>query len=113
MPIGTLDRTPPPFFRQGASALSKLMLFAAMALFLMVADTRFKLTGPMRMTIASMLYPLQWGVVKPVQWTREGIAHLQSLRSAQEDAQNYHEQLRLQSPRVQQFEQLALENERL
>lgn len=113
MPIGTLDRTPPPFFRQGASALSKLMLFAAMALFLMVADTRFKLTGPMRMTIASVLYPLQWGVVKPLQWTREGIAHLQSLRSAQEDAQNYHEQLRLQSPRVQQFEQLALENERL
>lgn len=113
MPIGTLDRTPPPFFRQGASALSRLMLFAAMALFLMVADTRFKLTGPMRMTIASVLYPLQWVVIKPVQWAGEGLDHVQSLRRAQQDAQSYHEQLRLQSPRVQQFEQLALENERL
>lgn len=113
MPLGTLDRSPPAFFRQGASALSRLMLFSAMALFLMVADTRFHLTGPMRMTIASVLYPLQWVVVKPVQWAREGVDHVQSLRSAQEDAQSYHEQLRLQSPRLQQFEQLALENERL
>ena len=42
MPFGTLDRTPPPFFKQGPSALSKLMFFSALALFLMVADTRFK-----------------------------------------------------------------------
>jgi rod shape-determining protein MreC len=34
-----LDRTPPPFFKQGPSALSKLMVCSALALFLMVADT--------------------------------------------------------------------------
>lgn len=113
MPLGTLERTPPPFFRQGASALSKLMLFSALALFLMVADTRFQLTGPMRVTIATMLYPLQWALLQPVQWSRDVIQHVQSLHSAQEDAQSFHEQLRLQAPRVQQFEQLALENERL
>lgn len=113
MPLGTLDRTPPPFFRQGASALSKLMLFSALALFLMVADTRFRLTGPIRATIATVLYPLQWALLQPVQWTRDGINHLQSLRRAQEDAQSYREQLRLQSPRVQQYDQLLLENERL
>jgi rod shape-determining protein MreC len=113
MPIGTLDRSPPPFFRQGASALSRLIFFSALALFLMVADTRFKRTGPVRMTVASVLYPLQMLVVKPVQWSREGVQHVQSLHSAQEDAESYHEQLRLQAPRVQQYEQLALENERL
>ena len=36
MPLGTLDRTPPPFFKQGPSALSKLMVFSAIALFLML-----------------------------------------------------------------------------
>lgn len=113
MPLGTLDRTPPPFFRQGASALSKLMLFSAMALFLMVADTRFNVTGPVRMTIASVIYPLQWALLQPVTWTRDGFHHVQSLRSAQEDAHTLSEQLRLQSPRVQQFDQLAQENERL
>lgn len=113
MPLGTLERTPPPFFRQGASALSRLIFFSALALFLMVADTRFKLTGPLRVAIASVLYPFQLAVLKPVQWTRDGFQHVQTLHSAQEDAESYHEQLRLQSPRVQQFEQLALENERL
>lgn len=113
MPLGTLDRAPPPFFRQGASALSKLMLFSAMALFLMVADTRFKLTGPVRVAIASVLYPLQWALLQPVQWSRDGFSHLQSLRSAQEDATTYREQLRLLGPRVQQFDQLSQENDRL
>ena len=113
MPLGTLDRTPPPFFRQGASALSKLMLFSAMALFLMVADTRFKLTGPIRVSIATVLYPVQWALLQPVQLTRDGFHNLQSLRSAQDDAQLLREQLRLQSPRAQQYEQLALENEHL
>lgn len=113
MPLGTLDRSPPPFFRQGASALSKLMLFSALALFLMVADTRFRLTGPIRVTIATVLYPVQWALVQPVTWVRDGFHQMQSLRGAQEDAQTFREQLRLQSPRVQQFDQLAQENARL
>lgn len=113
MPLGTLDRTPPPFFRQGASALSKLMLFSALALFFMVADTRFGLTGPIRVAVATLLYPLQWALVQPVQWSRGGVQNLQSLRHAQEDAELLREQLRLLTPRTQQYEQLALENERL
>ena len=41
MPLGTLDRRPPPFFHQGPSALTRLAVFSAVALFLMAADTRF------------------------------------------------------------------------
>jgi rod shape-determining protein MreC len=103
MPLGSLDRTPPPFFRQGASALSRLMLFSALALFLMVADTRFKLTGPIRMTIASVLYPVQWALVQPVQWSRDVFGNLQSLRSAQDDAQLLREQLALENERLRQL----------
>ncbi|MDP2743120.1 MAG: rod shape-determining protein MreC, partial [Hydrogenophaga sp.] len=57
MPLGTLDRTPPPFFKQGPSALSKLLVFSALALFLMVADVRFQVTGPVRSAMATVLYP--------------------------------------------------------
>jgi rod shape-determining protein MreC len=46
MPLGTLDRTPPPFFRQGTSALTKLAVFSALAVFLMAADSRLKYTQP-------------------------------------------------------------------
>ena len=59
MPLGTLDRTPPPFFRQGPSALTKLALCSALAVFLMVADTRFTLTQPLRALLATALHPIQ------------------------------------------------------
>ena len=36
MPLGTLDRSPPPFFKQGPSALTKLIVFGALGLLLMV-----------------------------------------------------------------------------
>ena len=57
MPLGTLDRTPPPFFNQGPSALSKLIFFSALALFLMVADARFNIVQPVRAAIGAVLYP--------------------------------------------------------
>src|SRR5438270_1622075 len=53
MAIGTLDRTPPPFFRQGPSALTKLTFCSALAVLLMAADTRFEITRPMRAAVAS------------------------------------------------------------
>ena len=54
MPLGTLDRSPPPFFKQGPSALSKLMVCSALALFLMVADARFRITQPIRAAVAEL-----------------------------------------------------------
>ena len=66
MPLGTLDRTPPPFFKQGPSALSKLMVCSALALFLMVADARFRLTEPVRSAMATVLFPAQWVAMRPV-----------------------------------------------
>ena len=59
MALGTIDRTPPPFFRQGPSALTKLALFSALAVFLMAADTRWQLTQPVRAALATALLPLQ------------------------------------------------------
>src|SRR5919112_1931991 len=45
MALGTLDRTPPPFFRQGPSSLTKLSFCSALAVFLMVAGGREYLGG--------------------------------------------------------------------
>lgn len=113
MPLGTLDRTPPPFFRQGPSALSKLMLFSALALFLMVADTRFKLSGPIRVAVAAVLYPVQWLVMRPIEMARGGGAYFTSLADAQNAQAQAEKRLALQAQRAGQVEQLALENDRL
>ncbi len=113
MPLGTLDRSPPPFFKQGQSALSKLMVFSAVALFLMVADTRFKLTGPIRVAVAAVLYPVQWLVMRPIEMARGGGAYFMALDTAQQAEQDAKKRLALQSQRAAQVEQLGLENERL
>ena len=83
MPLGTLDRTPPPFFRQGPSALSKLTVFSALAVFLMVADARFGVTQPVRAVLANVLYPAQWLLLQPVGWIKAGAGYFQSLQAAQ------------------------------
>ncbi len=113
MPLGTLDRSPPPFFKQGPSAFSKLMVFSAVALFLMVADTRFKLTGPIRVAVATALYPVQWLVMRPIEMVRGGGAYFTSLDAAQRGETEAKKRLALQSQRAAQVEQLGLENERL
>jgi rod shape-determining protein MreC len=113
MPLGTLDRTPPPFFRQGASALSKLIVCSALALFLMVADTRFKLTQPLRIMIAAVVYPVQWLVMRPVLLAQDVVSYFQSLKGSQFAAEAARQKLGLQSQRANQVEQLTLENARL
>ena len=113
MPLGTLDGTPPPFFRQGPSAVSKLAFFSALALFLMVADTRFKIVQPLRAGLATALYPVQWAIMQPLTWAGKGGQYFQSLETAQSNEDAAHRKLNLLSVRATQVEQLALENSRL
>ena len=113
MPLGTLDRSPPPFFKQGPSALSKLVVFSALALFLMVADVRFKLTAPIRAAIATALYPVQWLILQPVNAAGEVRNFFQSLHTAQASEGDALRRLAAQAERSLQVEQLDLENRRL
>jgi rod shape-determining protein MreC len=113
MPLGTLDRTPPPFFKQGPSALSRLLVFSAAALFLMVADTRFQVSQPLRAGVATVLYPLQWLALRPVLAVRYTGEYFESLASAKADEEQARTRLAMQSQRANQVEELLLENKRL
>lgn len=113
MTLGTIDRTPPPFFRQGPSALTKLMVFSALALFLMVADTRFQVTQPLRAALATVLHLPQRWLSWPVQaWSgaADYAAGLQRALSAEEAARG---DLMRQAERALRVEQLQAENDRL
>lgn len=113
MPLGTLDRSPPSFFKQGPSALSKLMFFSALALFLMVADTRFRITQPVRAVLATALYPVQWLALQPVRAVRGSGEYFTSLSQANSSSEEARKKLALQSLRAGQVEQLLQENDRL
>lgn len=113
MPLGTLDRTPPPFFKQGPSALTKLMVFSAVALFLMVADARFALMRPLRAAVATVLYPVQWAALGPVRLVQGGSVYLDSLTEVQARADAAERRMAEQSQRAGQSDLLQLENAQL
>ncbi|HMN91939.1 MAG TPA: rod shape-determining protein MreC [Hydrogenophaga sp.] len=113
MPLGTLDRTPPPFFRQGPSALSKLVVFSAVSVFLMVADLRLGLTPPLRAAIATALYPVQWTVMRPIQAAGNVGNYFTSLHRAQQTEAEALRRLAAQADRHLQLEQLEQENRQL
>jgi rod shape-determining protein MreC len=113
MSLGTFDRTPPPFFRQGPSALTKLAFFSALALFLMVADTRFEYARPLRAGIATALLPVQRVLSVPVQAWQSGSEYLRGLNSALANEKAAQAQLAQQSEKAASAERLVHENARL
>ncbi|MEY4294346.1 MAG: hypothetical protein RLY82_34 [Pseudomonadota bacterium] len=113
MPYGSLDRTPPPFFKQGPTSLSKLLLLSALALFLMVADNRFEFGKIVRASLATALNPVVNTVLKPVAAAQDSFRYLDTLNNVKLSEQDAHKKLLLLSQRANQVETLALENSRL
>ena len=113
MSLGPFDRDTPPFFRQGASALTKLLLCAALALFLMVADARFKLAMPARASLALALHPLQSLLLAPVDAWESMQDYLRGTESARDAESLARRQLVQQAERLSRAEQLQAENQRL
>jgi len=113
MSLGTIDRTPPPFFRQGPSALTKLAFFSALALFLMVADTRFEFARPLRAAIATVLLPVQRVLNVLVQLWQGGADYMRGLNAALASEKAAQAQLAQQAEKSARAERLERENERL
>lgn len=113
MPLGTLDRSPPPFFKQGASAVSKLLVFSALAVFLMVADLRFQVTQPIRVVVSTVLFPFQWLALQPVRAIDSGLEYFTSLHEALGRASDLEKRLAEQFQRSAKVEQLSQENQQL
>lgn len=113
MAVGLLDRTPPPFFRQGTSALTKLCFCWALALLLMVADARFRVIGPLRAAVATLLQPVERVLAVPVIAAREAATYLSGLEQARAAESEARRRLAALSDRAYKVEQLEVENTRL
>ncbi len=113
MPLGTLDRRPPPFFHQGPSALTRLAVFSAVALFLMAADTRFAVTRPLRSGLQMLLLPLERALAVPLQITHAGGEYIGGLHAAQANLSRAELALTAQSAKAARVDALTAENIRL
>ena len=110
MPLGSLERFPPPFFKQGTSALTKLVMFSALSFGLMFADQHYNIVQPARWVLSLIVFPVQWVALRPqALWD-----HFDDVFESKQDALSAVEQARSQllnqSVRASQVEQLMLEN---
>ena len=113
MALESLDRSPPPFFRVGFAPLTKLVFFGALSVVLMFGDKQLQFTQPIRAGLATLVLPVQWLVLQPGQALAAIGQHFESLDQAQKNLQRNQAQAVQQSMRVQQVEQLQLENQHL
>lgn len=113
MPIGTLDRTPPPLFKQGPSALSQVIFFVALCIFLMVADARFRLLEPVRAVSATLMLPAQRTLTVPVDAWHVANDYMAGVTVARNNEQQALQRLAAQSELAMSAERIGDENRRL
>jgi len=113
MPPDTLERAAPVLFRQELSVLSRCALYSALSLLLMVTDARWSVTEPLRQVFATLLYPLQWLVLQPVELVQRSLGYVQALHTAQGEASQAQQALADMAVRAGQSDQLARENAQL
>lgn len=67
-----MQHSPPPLFKQGASARVKVVFFTVFSLSLLLVDSRVKSLGPLRQVVGTALYPLQMLALAP----RDGLSNV-------------------------------------
>lgn len=108
-----MDRSPPPFFKQGPSANVRLAFFSLLAIALLIVDARFDTLSKLRQGIATVLYPVQRTLLVPRELAGSLSGHFVEIdRLRAENA----EMRRIEAANARallQTEQLASENARL
>ena len=108
-----MDRSPPPFFRQGPSANARLLFFGLLSLALLIADARFDALGGLRQGIGNVLYPLQRVLLMPRDALAVAASYTTEITALREENAELKRIEGLNAKALLQIEQLANENKRL
>jgi rod shape-determining protein MreC len=60
-----MEYSPPPLFKQGASARAKVVIFSLVAIGLLLGDAHFNSLKVIRQFVGTALYPLQQAALLP------------------------------------------------
>ncbi|HYD97498.1 MAG TPA: rod shape-determining protein MreC [Noviherbaspirillum sp.] len=108
-----MDYSPPPLFKQGASARAKVVFFSLIALILLVADSRLRSLGAIRQVVGTVLYPLQVVALLPRDAAYMVGDYFSSLSAMQKENRGLKEQQIANGHTLQQVQQLSAENAHL
>ena len=108
-----MEYSPPPLFKQGASARVKVVFFSLVAIMLLVIDARLQSLSLVRQVVGSALYPLQMLAVAPRDAVNSMGDYFTQLSTLQKENAALKRAQLAQSLSVQQDQQLKLENAQL
>lgn len=108
-----MEYSPPPLFKQGASARAKMVFFALIALILLTVDSHVRALGVVRQVVSTALYPLQVVALAPRDAFRYVGGYVTSLSDLQEENAKLRLQQTLDARALQQGQQLLTENTQL
>jgi rod shape-determining protein MreC len=108
-----MEYSPPPLFKQGASARAKMMFFALIAVALLMADSRLRSLATVRQAVGTALYPLQVVAMLPRDGFFAVTDYFASLNRLTSENQRMREQQVLNAQMLQQARQLLAENSQL
>lgn len=108
-----MQYSPPPLFKQGASARVKVVFFALFAIVLLLVDSHLRSLGLIRQVVGTVLYPLQMVALMP----RDAVYRVGDYFASVSTLQNEVREIRLQQIQnariIQQSQQLLAENAQL
>ena len=108
-----MEYSPPPLFKQGASARVKVVFFSLIAIALLFADARLRSLTMVRQVVGTVLYPLQMAALFPRDLAMGVGDYFTSLSSVERENMALKRQQAANAQMLQQAQQLAAENNQL
>ncbi|MDB5798929.1 MAG: mreC [Paucimonas sp.] len=108
-----MEYSPPPLFKQGASARLKVIVFAILAVSLLAVDSRVRALGAIRQAVGVALYPVQMVALAPRDAALAVGNYFYTLSSIERENALLKRQQLANAHKLQQGQQLLAENAHL
>jgi rod shape-determining protein MreC len=108
-----MEYSPPPLFKQGASARVKMMVFACISIALLLVDSHMRMLTMVRTAAATVLYPLQMAALLPRDAVYGVGDYFSTLSSLEKQVRDLKTQQIANSQALQQARLQAAENAQL
>jgi rod shape-determining protein MreC len=105
-----MEYSPPPLFKQGASARVKVTVFAMLSVALLAVDARFHALTEVRRVAATVLYPFQMAALVPRDAISNMGGYFSSISALQKDVRDLKSQQVAMAQVVQQAQLQMTEN---
>lgn len=108
-----MEYSPPPLFKQGASARAKVVFFSVIAIALLVVDSRMQSLSMIRRVIGAGLYPVQMAALAPRNVALGVVNYFSTLSSVERENRQLRLQQAANAQTLQRAQQLFTENAQL